>query len=139
MFGKGFRRNRTAGAWKWEPNRFPLVDRSPAQIRAATARRMPLTRPPVEDRVERLDRTVAALDPYLREPAVSASTLVNPLLVVWDAAHDVVPDVATPVERLLTGLVHCTTVPATDVLEAVDDARARALQVLVLTGRVMVG
>lgn len=94
---------------------------------------------PIQDRVDRLDETLKTLDPYLQEPAASAGALVNPLLVVWDAAHAVHPEVAAPVEKLLTGLLHRTMVPVDDVLVAVEDMRARALQVLVLTGRVVVG
>lgn len=139
MFGKGYRRNRTPGRWIREPARLPVPERAPLQVGAITARRLQTPRPPIQDRVDRLDETLKTLDPYLQEPAASAGALVNPLLVVWDAAHAVHPEVATPVEKLLTGLLHRTTVPVDDVLVAVEDMRARALQVLVLTGRVVVG
>lgn len=139
MFGKGFRKNRTEGRLSWEPVWSPVPERGPVQVRAVPARRSQAAPPPLEERVERLDEAAVALGPYLREATACARMLVNPLLVVWDAAHAVHPEVATPVEELLTGLLHRTTIPVQDVLGAIDDVRARALQELVLGGWVMVG
>lgn len=139
MFGKGNRRNRTPGGWAREQSWLSVPERSQVQVAALAARRLEAVRPPLEDRVNRLDETLKTLDPYLREPSACAAALVNPLLVVWDAAHAVHPEVAIPVEKLLTGLLRRSTIPAADVFDAVGDMRARALQVLVLAGRVAIG
>lgn len=89
---------------------------------------------PVEDRVSELDGAIGALTPYLREEFIYAAALVNPLLLVWGAAEEVEPDVASPVESLLTDLLHRTTVGADEVFAAIEEVRARAVQVLVLEG-----
>ena len=89
---------------------------------------------PVEDRVTALDESISALDPYLREEFTHPAALVNPLLVVWDAAQDVDPGVSCPVEELLTDLLHRTTVATSEIVTAMEEVRARAVQVLVLEG-----
>lgn len=94
---------------------------------------------PVDERVDRLDRAVAGLDPYLPEQSTGAAGLVNPLLVVWDAAQAVHPAVAGPVEDLLTALLHRLTVPTAEVRAVVEETRARALQVLILEGGALTG
>lgn len=89
--------------------------------------------------MDRLDLAVAAVTPYLLDPSVSAAVLVNPLLLVWDAAQAVHPDVAGPVEELLTTLLHRTITPSVDVRRTIEEIRARALQELVLRGGVLTG
>lgn len=83
--------------------------------------------------VEQLDRTVDLLMEFTRERYVAASVLVNPLLVVWDAAHAVGVDVAAPVEALLTVAVQRSTIAADEIRGCVQEARALAVQEAVLS------
>lgn len=82
--------------------------------------------------VERLDLALASLIPFTRERSVPTSVVINPLLVVWDAAHDVGAEVSGPVESLLTAAVQRATLGADELLACTDEVRALALQETVL-------
>lgn len=85
-----------------------------------------------EEKLLKLEEAIADLVPYLAEETVSASLMINPLLLVWDGAHDLGPAVARPVETMLTALVHRSTVSTGEVLSLMDETRALAVQAFVL-------
>lgn len=136
MFGKRYRLTKAFGG------RGSGIDRPVAVVRHERQEPPPVpvgpprthSTAPVEERVNRLDEAVTALTPYLRDSFIYSAVLVNPLLVVWGAAQAVEPEVASPVEHLLTDLLHRTTVASEEIFSAIADVRARALQVLVLEG-----
>ena len=85
----------------------------------------------VEHGQERLAAALTEVTAYLQEEFVPASIMINPLLCAWDAAHMIDVDVAVPLEGLLTALVHRTAAQRGEVLEVLDEVRARALSMTV--------
>ena len=55
---------------------------------------------------ESIRRLEQKIDEFLdsRDPVISASRVIDPLLEIWGLATEVDPSVAVPVERLLTAL-----------------------------------
>ena len=80
-----------------------------------------------------LDRAIAALDPYLREGIIPSRQVIDPLLDVWSAAQSVDPDVARPVEELLTVLISRTTTTPAELVGTLDQVQIAALQARVFT------
>ena len=80
-----------------------------------------------------LDRAIAALDPYLREGIIPSRQVIDPLLDVWSAARSVDPDVARPVEELLTVLISRTTTTPAELVGTLDHVQIAALQARVFT------
>ncbi len=133
MFGNKFRLTRAFGGRARSVAQTPAkVDRQASPMPQSPPRIRPTE--PIGDRVSGLDDAIGALRPYMREEFIYSAALVNPLLVVWGAARAVEADVASPVEGLLTDLMHRTTVTTEEILAAMDEVRARALQELVLEG-----
>lgn len=87
--------------------------------------------------LEALERALTALMEFTRDRSVPASVLVNPLLVVWDTAHGIGPDVSGPVEALLTVAVHRASIGSDEVIACVQEVRAFAVQEAVLSVPVM--
>lgn len=59
-------------------------------------------------RQHELDKLTAALETFLAvysDSVIGRSRVMNPLLTLWEAAHDVSDAAAVPVERMLTVLV----------------------------------
>jgi hypothetical protein len=75
-----------------------------------------------------IDTAIAALEPYLGEPFIPTRSVINPLLVVWDAAHGLDPCVSLPVEQLLTALLARTWVTPSELTATMDEVRALALE-----------
>lgn len=86
----------------------------------------------LEEGVQRLDQALATLGQFTRDRAVPTSAVINPLLVVWDAAHEVGEEVSSPVEALLTAAVQRTTIGSDELVSCVEEVRALALQETVL-------
>ena len=128
------------GRWK----RNPPSQREPADQPTPGSQPVPgpLWAPPVRHEVppgtvEQLDRGLALLMEFTRDDSIPASILVNPLLVVWEAARDVGIEVSGPVEAMLTAAVRRSTLTADEVRSCVHEVRALALQETVLS--VLVG
>lgn len=66
---------------------------------------------------------MAGLDSFLQETYIPTSAVTNPLLVLWDAAHDIDPVVSSPVEHLLTALVTRTWVTPAELSATVEQVR----------------
>jgi hypothetical protein len=86
----------------------------------------------------RLEEAIATASTYLTENWIATTSLINPMLGVWEAANAIHPAVARPVEKLLTMLIHRTTVTPADINAVVDEVRVLALQAAVLAGESMV-
>lgn len=129
------------GRWsnsKRSPSR-PAECRPPADIGPAAPVEV-VKRRPIEhlaESVERLDRALTSLGAFTSDRAVPTSVVINPLLVVWDAAHEVGAEVSEPVESLLTAAVQRTTLGADELLSCSDEVRALALQQTVLSELVL--
>ena len=80
----------------------------------------------------RLDEAIAELGPYLTETIIPTGQVINPLLDVWDAAHNIHPYASSPVEQLLTVLVARAWVPPAELSSTLDEVRSSALQASVL-------
>ena len=67
-----------------------------------------------------------SIDDFLgsRDPVVSASRVIDPLLEIWGQAREVDPSVAVPVERLLTALVGRELTTLDELTGAMDEVRA---------------
>ncbi len=82
----------------------------------------------------RLDEAIATTSMYLTEKWIATTSLINPMLEVWEAAHAIHPAVARPVEEFLTTLIHRTTVTPAEINAMADEVRVLALQASVLVG-----
>lgn len=98
-----------------------------------------MARPPeaVAGSVENLERAVGTLMDFAADKQIPASVLVNPLLVLWDAAHEVDPAVSAPVEALLTVAVHRSTLGSDELIGCLQEVRALAIQEAVLSALVL--
>ena len=104
--------------------------RNEGPITAPAPSGLPATNPA---HVEPLDRALVVLLAYTAEKRVPASAVINPLLVAWDAAHEVGPGVAGPIEDLLTAAVHRAALEASEIVACVDEVRIHVLEMAVLS------
>jgi hypothetical protein len=82
--------------------------------------------------MDRLDEAISMASPYLTERWIPTTSLINPMLGVWEVANAIHPAVARPVEEFLTSLIHRTTVTPAEFGCVVDEVRVLALQASVL-------
>ena len=77
-----------------------------------------------------------SIDDFLcsRDPVVSASRVIDPLLEIWGQAREVDPSVAVPVERLLTALVGRELTTLDELTGAMDEVRAAVAAQALPTG-----
>lgn len=80
-----------------------------------------------------LEASLRPVVPFIKERFVSASAVVNPLLSVWDAAHDLGPTVSEPVEELLTMAVQRSVITGQEIAACVEAVRALAAQEVILS------
>lgn len=85
-----------------------------------------------EEGQERFEAALANVAGYLGDDFVPAGLIINPLLLAWDAAHDIDAAVAVPLEELLTGIIHRASVQRKEILEVLDEVRALAVSTAVL-------
>lgn len=127
----------------WRRARFPEAPRPARTTTFAGAAgpdpQTPAARPapevegdPVLYDMGRLDAASSVVHSYLHEPFSSCAVLVNPLLGLWDAAHEIDPAACSPVEELLTVLLQRSIISSAEVMAVIDDVRARAIQGSVL-------
>ncbi len=79
----------------------------------------------VDQSIRLLDQRI---DDFLssRDPVVSASRVIDPLLEIWGLASEVDASVAVPVERLLTALVGRELTTLDELTRAMDEVRESA-------------
>jgi len=82
--------------------------------------------------VARLDEAIATATTYLTEKWLATTSLINPMLEVWEAANAIHPAVARPVEEFLTVLIHRTTVTPDEANAVADQVRVLAIQACVI-------
>jgi hypothetical protein len=82
-----------------------------------------------EDSVARLESSLARLREHLTADTLAPGALVNPLLDVWAAAHDIHPWVSLPVERLLTVIQSRSSIDAPEVRCAADEVSLLLLEI----------
>jgi len=87
-----------------------------------------------DETLARLDEAIATASMYLTEKWIPTTSVINPLLEVWEAASAIHPAVARPVEGFLTALIHRTTVTPTEINAVADEVRVLAIQASVLAG-----
>ncbi len=124
------------GRWSRSRNvpRDPRYSRPAFDAEPAVSTPEAKVRPPEEiaGSVENLERAVASVMEFAADKQIPASVVVNPLLVLWDAAHEVDPLVSVPVEALLTVAVHRSTLGSDEVIGCIQEVRALAIQEAVL-------
>jgi hypothetical protein len=91
-----------------------------------------------EQTMARLDESIAVASTYLTEKWIATTSLINPMLEVWEAANAIHPAVARPVEELLTMLIHRTTVTPDEIRTVADEVRGLALQASIIAGGIKV-
>jgi hypothetical protein len=76
------------------------------------------------------------VDDFLKErdPVISASRVIDPLLEIWGLASEVDASVAVPVERLLTALVGRELTTLDELTGAMDEVRAAVAAQALPTG-----
>jgi hypothetical protein len=77
----------------------------------------------VDERTERLETAIETFLATFHEPAISASRPINALLQIWGLATDIDPEVAQPVEGLLTALVGRELTTADELASVMEDLR----------------
>jgi len=87
----------------------------------------------VNESIRRLEEKI---DEFLdsRDPIISASRVIDPLLEIWGLATEVDPSVAVPVERLLTALVGRELTTLDELTGAMDEVRAAVAAQALPTG-----
>jgi hypothetical protein len=87
----------------------------------------------VEQSIRLLDQR---MDDFLssRDPVVSASRVIDPLLEIWGLASEVDASIAVPVERLLTTLVGRELTTLDELTGAMDEVRAAVAALALPTG-----
>jgi len=87
----------------------------------------------VDESIRLLEQSI---DDFLgsRDPVVSASRVIDPLLEIWGQAREVDPSVAVPVERLLTALVGRELTTLDELTGAMDEVRAAVAAQALPTG-----
>ena len=85
---------------------------------------------------ESIRRLEEKIDEFLdsRDPIISASRVIDPLLEIWGLATEVDPSVAVPVERLLTALVGRELTTLDELTGAMDEVRAAVAAQALPTG-----
>ena len=85
---------------------------------------------------ESIRRLEQKIDEFLdsRDPVISASRVIDPLLEIWGLATEVDPSVAVPVERLLTALVGRELTTLDELTGAMDEVRAAVAAQALPTG-----
>ncbi|HVB07205.1 MAG TPA: hypothetical protein VNF07_13255 [Acidimicrobiales bacterium] len=74
------------------------------------------------------EQLTTALDDLTKKFAgnvTSVSRIINPLLNVWSEAHAIDPEIAEPLEGLLTALAHRVLTTDSELATAVDEVRLR--------------
>lgn len=66
----------------------------------------------------------------------SVSRVINPLLAVWSEAHEIDPELAEPLEPLLTAFAHRVLTTDTELGSAIDEVRLRLTRRESLTAEV---
>jgi hypothetical protein len=76
------------------------------------------------------------IDDFLssRDPVISASRVIDPLLEIWGLASAIDASVAVPVERLLTALVGRELTTLDELTGAMDEVRAAVAAQALPTG-----
>jgi len=82
----------------------------------------------------RLDEAIAMTSAYLTDEWIPTTSLINPMLEVWEAAHAIHPAVARPVEEFLTALIHRTTVTPAEIDAVAKEVKLLTLQACVIAG-----
>jgi hypothetical protein len=87
----------------------------------------------VDQSIRVLDQKI---DDFLRErdPVISASRVIDPLLEIWGLASEVDASVAVPVERLLTALIGRELTTLDELTGAMDEVRAAVAAQALPTG-----
>jgi len=77
----------------------------------------------VDQSIRLLDQRI---DDFLsaRDPVISASRVIDPLLEIWGLASEIDASIAVPVERLLTALVGRELTTLDELTRAMDEVRA---------------
>ena len=85
---------------------------------------------------ESIRRLEEKIDEFLdsRDPIISASRVIDPLLEIWGLATEVDPSVAVPVERLLTALVGRELTTLDELTSAMDEVRGAVAAQALPTG-----
>ena len=85
---------------------------------------------------ESIRRLEQKIDEFLdsRDPVISASRVIDPLLEIWGLATEVDPSVAVPVERLLTALVGRELTTLDELTSAMDEVRGAVAAQALPTG-----
>ena len=85
---------------------------------------------------ESIRRLEEKIDEFLdsRDPVISASRVIDPLLEIWGLATEVDPSVAVPVERLLTALVGRELTTLDELTSAMDEVRGAVAAQALPTG-----
>jgi hypothetical protein len=112
----------------WHPSE---MDRPGHELLPGDERELP-TVDGDDQTLARLDEAVAIASTYMTENWIPTTSLINPMLEVWEAANAIHPAVARPVEEFLTLLIHRTTVTPADIEAVADGVRVLALQASVL-------
>jgi hypothetical protein len=66
----------------------------------------------------------------------SVSRVVKPLLDVWSEAHEIDPELAEPLEPLLSAFAHRVLTTETELSAAIDEVRLRLVRRQALTSEV---
>jgi hypothetical protein len=66
----------------------------------------------------------------------SVSRVINPLLSAWSLAHEIDPEVARPLEALLTSLSHRVLTTEGELASAIDEVRLRLARLEPMTSEV---
>jgi hypothetical protein len=76
------------------------------------------------------------IDDFLtsRDPVISASRVIDPLLEIWGLASEVDASIAVPVEQLLTTLVGRELTTMDELTGAMDEVRAAVAALALPTG-----
>jgi hypothetical protein len=128
---------KTTGSWRrsWHPSEVvrPRQDPPPGcQMLSPGVERNDGTVDCDEQTLARLDEAIATSSAYLTEKWIATTTLINPMLEVWEAANAIHPTIARPVEELLTVLIHRTTITPAEINAVAHEVRTLALQASVL-------
>lgn len=75
-----------------------------------------------------LEETLSTLVTYTAGGAVPAQVVINPLLEVWDAAHEIAAEVSVPVEVLLTSAVQRPSLQPDELISCIEEVWALAVQ-----------
>lgn len=88
---------------------------------------------PSEAVLDHLEAALAQLEAFTRDRLVAAAIVINPLLVVWEAASGISPATAARIEALLTAAVQREMLQCQRIRDCTYEVRAIALQESVLS------